>query len=118
MATITPTVTYNPQGCQNSVLVTWANLANGDVGAPFMGLEYTDRTVQVSGNFGTTVTLTMQGSNDNSNWDSLTDPQANAIAKTAQGIEAILEAPIYIRPSAGGGSGGAINVLMVCKRNR
>lgn len=88
-----------------SALFTWSGLLNGDDGNAVQMDEYGDRTFQVTGTFGTGGTIVMQGSNDGTNWVSLTDPQGNAISKTAAAMEALLETPRYIRPIVTAGDG-------------
>lgn len=96
----------SPQaGSGNYRVVTWTGLANGDTGAPVELTQLSDRSVQVLGTFGTGGSVTLQGSLDGSNWVALTDPQGNAITKTAAGLEAISEVVRYIRPSVTAGDG-------------
>lgn len=102
MATRTAVQTAVPNA--HAQLVTWSGLLNTDVGSAIQLAHFGDRTVQVTGTFGGG-TMTFQGSNDGTNWASLTDPQGNAIAKTAAGLEAVLELPRYVRPSVAGGDG-------------
>ncbi len=66
MSTITPTITPNPGGQRNCVQVVWANLANGDDGAPVSYPQFSDGSVQIEGTFGGG-TATMQCSNDGTN---------------------------------------------------
>lgn len=89
-----------------SRLATWTALANGDTGQPFSAPDYGgDATVTFEGTFGTGGSITLQGSNDGTNYYALTDPQGNAITKTAAGMETIEEAPLYMRPSVTAGDG-------------
>ena len=119
MAVVKPTVVYAPNGNTNGALITWAALANGDTGAPVEGVDFADRTVQVGGTFGVGGSVTLQGGNDNVQWDALTDPQGNAITKTAVGLEVIEEGPRYVRPSVTAGDGTtAITVTIWARRNR
>jgi len=98
-------------------LYEWLAVANGDTGAPIETFNLVDMTVTIEGTFSTGGSCTMQGSNDGSTWHSLTDPQANAITKTAAGIEVIVEAPRYIRPSVTAGNGStAIDVRLLARR--
>lgn len=114
MATITPT--FQRYG-EHTVVATWTGMAAGDtctpVGPPYA--DYSDRSVQMEGSFGGTVTL--QGSNDGTNYQSVTDPQGNAIAKSAAALEAISEATLWIRPSPGA-SVAATTVTLVMRRGR
>ena len=86
-------------------LYDWTGLLNGDDGSPAQLANFPDKTVTFHGTFGTGGSITLQGSNDNSNWFALVDPQGNAITKTAAGIEAVTENPRYIRPIVTAGDG-------------
>lgn len=103
MATITATqaVFDNNPG----LLVTWTPLANGDTGAPVQTGPWADASVQVHGTFGTGGSMTFQGSNDGTNWFPLTDPQGNAITKTAAALEQISEIAHFLRPNVTAGDG-------------
>jgi hypothetical protein len=51
-------------------------------------------------------------------WIALTDPQGNAITKTANAIETILENPYQIRPNCTEGDAATdVDVYIVVKRN-
>lgn len=106
----------------NAHMVDWTTIttgtgstATGDVVEVAMG---NDRSVQIDGTFDS-ATVVFQGSNDGTNWFSLTDPQGNAISKTSAAIEAISELTRYVRPSISGSANGStsINVHMFAKRN-
>lgn len=104
------------------VVVKWNEITSSTAGVAWLGAEYADKTVHITGSF-YGGSLTLQGSNEitPSDWQSLTDPQGNAIAKSSAGIEAVLENPLWIRPSVGtGDSGGTtkITCTIVAKRNR
>jgi len=119
MATRSVVPTYAPNGQGNGVMVEWSGLLNGDDGAPFEGVDFADRTVQISGDFGTGGSLTLQGSNDGTNWYAVTDPQANAITKTAAGLEVISENPRYMRPIVTAGDGATnLAVKIWARRSR
>lgn len=95
--------------------IVWAALANGDSGAPMIMPGSNLRSIQVNGTFGSGGTILLEGSNDGTNYYTLTDPQGNAISKTAAGIEAIEEITIYVRPrvSAGDGTTSLTATLML-----
>jgi hypothetical protein len=84
--------------------LTWATLTNGNVGQYMEVGRIPDKTVHVSGTFGS-ATLTWQGSNDGTNFYTLTDADGADLAFTAAGLALCREAPKYIRPSAAGGGG-------------
>ena len=97
-------------------------LANGEAGDAMQFTEFADKCVQFGGTFGAGGTVILEGSNDltsPSNWSPITDPQANAISKTAAAIEQILETPMWVRPRVTAGDGTtAITVKLVSRRGR
>lgn len=105
-ATVTPLgndANQNQNGA--ALLASWAALANGDSGAPIDYLAFADRSVQIVGTFGVGGSVTIEGTNDGTNYVALTDPQGNAITKTAAAIEAVSEVPRSIRPRVTAGDG-------------
>lgn len=97
--------------------VTWSGLLNGDTGAPFEGGDWVDRCVQVFGTFGTGGTLTVQGSNNGSNWNTLKDSFGTAIQLTSAGVVQVMEVTRYIRPSITAGDGSTnLTVSMYTRR--
>jgi hypothetical protein len=100
-----------------AAVFTWTGLDSDDSGIAIECVDYTDRTVTVTGTFGVAGSVTLQGSNDNTNWFALTDPQGNAITKTSAGMELVVEAPVYIRPLVTGGDGTtSLTVTLFCRR--
>jgi hypothetical protein len=100
------TLTATPLDTGTNVkLVTWTGLLNGDTGQPMEMPDYGDLTVTVEGTFSTGGSITLEGSNNGTNYYALTDGQGNAITKTTAGIEAIIETPRYIRPNVTAGDG-------------
>lgn len=119
---------FKESGKTNVVHVVWSGLDGDDTGLPVNISKFSDKSVHIYAltghGSGTTV---LQGSNDeradpdhtdhaNANWVSLTDPQGNAISKTADAIEQILENPLWIRPSQSGGSSADVIVAITGKR--
>jgi hypothetical protein len=98
-------------------IIGWTGLLNGDTGAVVEMVDYADKTVTITGTFGVGGTVALQGSNNNSDWFSLTDPQANAISKGTAAMEIVIENPRYIRPSVTAGDGTtSLTVQMCCRR--
>jgi len=98
---------------------TWTGLDSDDSGIPIEAVDYVDRTVAITGTFGAGGSITLQGSNDNTTWFALTDPQGNAVTKTAAGMELISEAPVYIRPLVTAGDvTTSLTVKLFCRRTR
>lgn len=92
----------------------WEAVTEADVGAATKCAQYSDKTVQVVGTFGGS-TLTMQGSNDGTNWFTLTDPAGANVAFTVTGAKLIAENPLYIRPSCTGGASTDLDVYVIGK---
>ncbi len=77
-----------------------------------------DRSVQVVGTWDS-ATFVLEGSNDGVNWATLTDPQGNAISKTANFLEMVSELTRYVRPRISGGSGSEdLDVFLLLKKVR
>jgi hypothetical protein len=114
MATITPT----PVNKGAVIKMTWANMANGDVGSAFPFTEWADRSVQVTGVFGATGNLRWEGSNDGgANYATLTDPQGNALDFTSTKIETITEICELVRPRVTSGDGTTALTVSLIARN-
>lgn len=123
MATRAPVIEYNFNGNPNVARVTWSGLLNGDTGVPVALPEFPDKTVQIYGTFGVGGSVTLEGSNDieseTPTYAALTDPQANAVTKTAAALEVFEEAPNLVRPNVTAGDGTtSLTVKMVCRRPR
>jgi len=119
MATIQHTVARVNTWGDDTHIVTWAALTSADaVGSSVEMPGSSDRSVQITGTFDS-ATVVLQGSNDGTNWVTLTDPQGNAISKTAAALEMVQELTRYIRPStSGGGASQNVNVIMLLKKVR
>lgn len=119
MATRIFTPTYGPNGQRNGAVFQWTGLLNGDSGNPLEHADFGDRCVQITGTFGAGGTIVIEGSNDGTNYVTLTDPQGNAISKTAAAIEAISENTRYVRPRVTAGDGSTdLAVTLFARRNR
>lgn len=118
MATITGTVTKVVDGGVNDVYIaSWPAMGNADTGTSVAMAGASDRSVQIEGTFAS-ATVVLQGSNDGTNWQTLTDPQGNAISKTAAALEQVSELTRYIRPVTSGGAGATLNVTVLLKGQR
>lgn len=118
MATLTYTVDNVKTFKDDAHVITWSGLLNGDNGSPLEMPGSADRSIQFQGTFGAGGTVVFEGSNDGTNYQTLTDPQGNAISKTAAGIEAVEELTRFVRPrvTAGDGTTSLVASLLV-KRN-
>ncbi len=115
MSTITQTTTLFNDGGVDSLIISWgAFTTNGDVGEAVTRSAAADRSVQVIGT-AAGGTLSFQGSNDGTNWQTLHDPQGNLLDFTGEGIKAISEATYYVRPSLTGGAGTSMTCVLFAK---
>lgn len=118
MATIKPTYD-SPSGDQNLRRVTWADMANGDVGEA-VGIdkaEWSDRLMQVTGTFGSGGSVSGEGTLDGANFATLTQPANTALTFTAAGIKAVVEAAASFRPHVTAGDGTtALTVTLLMRR--
>lgn len=99
-------------------LYTWALTTANPDGAPIQSPEWIDRFWQGTGTFGG-ATLSLQGSNDNVNWFSLSNAAGGAtVALTASGAATTIENPLYVRPNLTVvGIGATVTVQMLCRRS-
>jgi hypothetical protein len=111
MATI-PAVRSSIQ--HNIEKVTWETLTDADTATAVipMGVGSLAGSVQVIGTFGG-CTVTIQGSNDNSNWATLKDLYGANLSFTAAGIADFSTAVGYVRPIVTGGTAEDIDVIVV-----
>lgn len=100
------------------LLVKWIGLALSDDGEPFMGVPFSDRSVQVAGTFGVGGTVKLEGRlSSDLDYVALTDPQGNDINLGSAKIEAITELVQHIRPRVTGGDGTTlVDVYLLLKR--
>ena len=118
MATITPTVT-KLGGDDSVVKVAYAALTTTNTdGSPIAWSQWADRSVQVTGTFGTGGHVKVQGSNDGgATWATLTDPQGNDLDFTAAKVEMITELCELVKPIVTAGDGTtSLNVYFVLRR--
>ena len=100
---------------ESTVRYQWV-LGNGETGDAVLMPNYTERSVQVSGDFGAGGNVRIEGSLDGT-YVPINDPQGNALDITAAKIETILEAVDYIRPTITAGDGTtALTVTILFKR--
>lgn len=98
------------------VIATWPDMQNGDEGSPIELANFADRSVQVTGDFGTGGNVRIEGSLNGTDYAVLTDPQGNTLDINAGKIEAITELVRYIRPRVTvGDASTSLTVTMLLK---
>lgn len=116
MATITP---VRDSVAVNIERITWTDLSTADTAtsvlvmcaAPAIG------SMQVTGTFGS-ATITLQGSNDGTNFAAITDLAGNDCALSAAGLVDFSTAAAYIRPASSGGTADDVTVTVVLRSAR
>lgn len=117
-ASAAPTVTERIGRMDKSLIqATWTFTGvASETGPALQGFaEWADRSVQMSGTWnGATVLL--EGSIDGTTYLPLTDPQGNAISKTADALEAITEIVNFVRPRCSSGAVTSLTILVLARR--
>jgi hypothetical protein len=124
MTTVTPIITpyptpgaTNPKGELLSFVVQWLAMANGQTGIPVDLDAYSIRSVQVEGTFGAAGSVSIQGSNDGTNYETLRDPSNTALTFLAAGLKGVLEMTGLIRPNVTAGDGTtALTVTLFARK--
>lgn len=111
-----PIIEYTASNVTAGVkLITWANMANGDTGRPFICPQYADKSAQVTGTFGAGGNCNIEGTNFESTetWATLNDPQGTPLAIGSAKIEQILENTYKVRPSVSGDGSTSLTVRLL-----
>lgn len=99
------------------VTATWEGLlqSSSDVGAGLHVGNVSGLTAQMVGTLGTGGAVTMQGSNNGTDWGTLQDPAGTPVVLDAIGEMFLIgNRPLYIRPSVTAGDGATdVDVIMV-----
>lgn len=114
MASVSPVITKLARGVfscfweavtENDTVVLADTLSelNGGPSRP-------DKSVQVTGTF---TTQDIEGSNDGTNFVTLTDAQGSDLQFSAAGIRQILENPRYIRPKTPVGASSDVDITII-----
>lgn len=121
MATIIPTIAINNgyNGAYGTIVATWANMQNGDVGdivTPHTDI-YSDVSFQAIGTFGAGGSVAVEGSNNSTDYEPLHNAQGVTIALVAPSISTVLEAVAASRPHVTAGDGTtSITVIAFYRR--
>jgi hypothetical protein len=116
MATRTKTDYLRVENCH---ITTWSGLLNGDDGESYQVLNFNDLCIQFTGTAGVGLAISLEGSNDNTNWFILNDLQGSPITKSAAGLEQVAEGPLWVRPRITGGDGTTnMAAVLVARRLR
>lgn len=116
MALTQSTIKSIAPGDGSVIAVNYDNLAETDATPPaFEYPAWNDQSVQVVGAFGAG-NVSIEGSNDGTNWVILKDPAGNAITFTADGLAEIGTPARFIRPKQPTGTSVDVNVFFILRR--
>lgn len=99
--------------------VNWTGLANGDSGTPITLAELSEKTWHATGVFGSSGTVTIEGSNDGVNWSPLSTRQGTIpmTLTTSTAMNTSQDRPLWVRPRVSNGDGTTLlNVIVACHR--
>lgn len=98
--------------------ISWEGLATGDTGSPLTANSSFPAvaSVQIGGTFNAGTTVSIQGSNDGSNWFVLKDLLGADIAETASALIEFSASCMSIRPIVESGSADSIDIFMVFRK--
>lgn len=93
-----------------TMFVEWDALGSTDTTEVVTYSDWPDKTIHGTGTWGG-ATLTVEGSNDNSDWYTLTNIHGTSLSMTDDFVHTIAENPRYLRcATTGGGTTTAITV--------
>lgn len=101
---------------KGDLLLTWSSVTEADT---FQQYELSEVVSEISchitGTFGG-ATVVIQGGNVSSEMLDLLQIDGSATSTTAADIFSLLDRPLYIQPSASGGSSQSVDVYMLVRR--
>lgn len=114
MAAVTHTFT---RPAKQAVKIFWEAIATGDTpdARVLEGVQGGIASAQVTGTFNGGTTVTLQASNDATNYVTLKDLQGNDISLTAAGLIDFTTAALYLRPNVASGSSDDIDVTVILR---
>ena len=117
MATDNPNIQYG----DTTKIFTYAGLDNGDDGAPLSAVNFSTKTVSVTGTFGTGGNVIIEGSNDGTNYFPMHSSPAGTTLNSigTASVYLVAENPLYLRPRVSAGDGTTdLTVIFVCFESR
>lgn len=116
MAVVAAVISEQKKFGANAHKVLWETCLNTDTGEPVTFPGGTIKSFQVTGTFGG-ATVTIEGSNDGTNYAALTTNGTTAATATTAGIKNIFENTLYIRCNVTGGGGTTdLDVTLLVRR--
>lgn len=110
MATITPEQLPSEVSFNRRFLIE--EMGDDDQGEAIVVRNRPDGSIQAIGTFAS-ATVTLEGSNDGTNWVTLTDPAGDPVTLTTAGLVMFLPRTWKIRVTTSGGSGTDVDVFIL-----
>jgi hypothetical protein len=113
MATIIPTTVEEQI---RAAAYRWTDYSTADTSTPIkvQNMQGLAGSVQVTGTFGS-ATITLQASNDGTNYVTLKDSAGTAISLTAAGMAEFSTAALYLKPTSTGGTADNVTVTVILR---
>lgn len=115
MAVLDPVFTESNTRGDFGHIVTWGPLGAGDEGAPISMIGSSRRTLQVIGSFAGGSKVTIEGSNNGTDWAPLSDIHGNRLVFAGVGISTVADLTLWIRPRVSTGNPGATVIMLMRK---
>lgn len=104
-------------GFNGVAVYQWTLLTTtNNTGDPFVIPARSDKEVQVAGTFGSGGSVKIEGSNDGTNWYTLSDPGSVLLVFTSANGKTILNNPVYVRPNVTAGDGTTSLTVTLCAK--
>jgi hypothetical protein len=117
MATRPALTTFPFETSLDVAVTTWAGMLADDDGEPVRLAVFSDRSIQVTGEFGG-ASITIGGSNDGVTYHALTSTDGAPLTLAAAALKQIVELPIFIKPRVFGGDGTTnLQVILAGRRS-
>lgn len=97
-------------------IATWTGITEADTGSAItVPREVEGVTIQTTGDFTTSGAVTLEGSNNGTDYATLKDPGGTDIVMTTTAIWRLESIPLFIRPRATAGSAVSMNVVLAAR---
>lgn len=117
MATRAATTEYPFETSLDVAVTTWTGLQADDDGEPVRLAVYSDRSIQITGEFDG-ASITIGGSNNGVTYHALTSTDSVILTLTEAALKQIVELPVYLKPRVfGGGAATNLTVIMAGRRS-
>lgn len=115
--TVAPVTTFPFETSSDVAVTTWGGLSFDDDGEPVRLALYSDRSIQVTGEFGG-ASVTIGGSNDGITYHALTATDGSPLTLTSGALKQIVELPVWVKPRVFGGTGSTnLNIILAGRRS-